>query len=112
MKKIEAIMRSCKLEDVKATLVDLHIEGMTVTEVKGVGGQNSHTEMYRGNTYIVKCQPQIKVEVVLDDDRLDETVAAIVRAGKLGRMGSGELYVSNVEDAIRIRTQETGAAAI
>ena len=112
MKKIEAIIKPFKLEEVKEALADLGIEGMTVSEVKGFGRQKGHTEIYRGSEYTVDFLPKIKIEVVLSDSALDSALAAIVKSAKTGKIGDGKVFVSAVEEAIRIRTDETGEKAI
>ena len=112
MKKIEAIIKPFKLDDVKEALGRLGIEGMTITEVKGFGRQRGHTELYRGAEYIVDFLPKVKVEVLLADDRLDEVIEALQTAAHTGRIGDGKLFVIPVEEAIRIRTNERGVAAI
>ncbi len=112
MKKIEAIIKPFKLEEVKDALADLGIEGMTVSEVKGFGRQKGHTEIYRGSEYTVDFLPKIKIEVVLADSLLESAVAAIVKAAKTGKIGDGKVFVSPVEEAIRIRTDETGEKAV
>lgn len=112
MKKVEAIIKPFKLEEVKDALGDIGIEGMTVIEVKGFGRQKGHTEIYRGSEYTVDFLPKIKVELVLADDRVSAAVAAIVKAAKTGKIGDGKVFVSTVEDAIRIRTEEKGDAAV
>jgi len=112
MKKIEAIIKPFKLEEVKEALADLGIEGMTVSEVKGFGRQKGHTEIYRGSEYTVDFLPKIKIEVVVTDSLLDSALAAIVKSAKTGKIGDGKVFVSPVEDAIRIRTDETGEKAI
>ena len=112
MKKIEAIIKPFKLEEVKEALADLGIEGMTVSEVKGFGRQKGHTEIYRGSEYTVDFLPKIKIEVVLSDSALDSALAAIVKSAKTGKFGDGKVFVSAVEEAIRIRTDETGEKAI
>jgi nitrogen regulatory protein PII len=112
MKKIEAIIKPFKLEEVKDALADLGIEGMTVSEVKGFGRQKGHTEIYRGSEYTVDFLPKIKIEVVLADGLLEGAVAAIVKAAKTGKIGDGKVFVSPVEEAIRIRTDETGEKAV
>jgi nitrogen regulatory protein PII len=112
MKKIEAIIKPFKLEEVKDALSDLGIEGMTVSEVKGFGRQKGHTEIYRGSEYTVDFLPKIKLEIVLAENQLDAAVAAIVRAAKTGKIGDGKVFVSNVEEAIRIRTEEKGTQAV
>ncbi len=112
MKKIEAIIKPFKLEEVKAALAELGIEGMTVTEVKGFGRQRGHTEVYRGAEYTVDFLPKIKLEVVLDDARLDAAVSAILQAAKTGKIGDGKIFVSKLEEVVRIRTEERGTEAV
>ena len=112
MKKIEAIIKPFKLEDVKEALSSLGVEGMTVTEVKGFGRQKGHTEIYRGSEYTVDFLPKIKVEVVLADNRVAEAVQAIVKAAKTGKIGDGKVFVSSIENALRIRTEEVGEQAV
>ncbi len=112
MKKIEAIIKPFKLEEVKDALGDIGIEGMTVSEVKGFGRQKGHTEIYRGSEYTVDFLPKIKIELVLADDRAESAVTAIVKGAKTGKIGDGKVFVSNIEEAIRIRTEEKGANAI
>jgi nitrogen regulatory protein PII len=112
MKKIEAIIKPFKLEEVKEALADLGIEGMTVSEVKGFGRQKGHTEIYRGSEYTVDFLPKIKIEVVVSDSVLDGALAAIVKSAKTGKIGDGKVFVSPVDEAIRIRTDETGEKAI
>ncbi len=112
MKKLEAIIKPFKLEEVKDALAELGIEGMTVSEVKGFGRQKGHTEIYRGSEYTVDFLPKIKIEVVLGDSLLESATAAIVKAAKTGKIGDGKVFVSAVEEAIRIRTDETGEKAV
>ncbi len=112
MKKIEAIIKPFKLEEVKDALAELGIEGMTVSEVKGFGRQKGHTEIYRGSEYTVDFLPKIKVEVVLADNLLEEATNAIIKAAKTGKIGDGKVFVYHIEDAIRIRTEETGERAV
>src|SRR5216110_1082144 len=112
MKKIEAIIKPFKLEDVKEALAEIGVEGMTVTEVKGFGRQKGHTEIYRGSEYTVDFLPKIKVEVVLAENRVAEAVQAIVKAAKTGKIGDGKVFVSSIENALRIRTEETGEQAV
>ena len=112
MKKIEAIIKPFKLEEVKSGLAELGIEGMTVTEVKGFGRQKGHTEIYRGSEYTVDFLPKLKVELVIEDEEVEAAVAAIIKAAKTGKIGDGKVFVSPVEEAIRIRTEEKGANAI
>ncbi len=112
MKKIEAIIKPFKLEEVKDALGEIGIEGMTVTEVKGFGRQKGHTEIYRGSEYTVDFLPKIKLELILTDKQVDAAVATIVKAAKTGKIGDGKVFVYPVEQAIRIRTDEKGDAAI
>jgi nitrogen regulatory protein P-II 1 len=112
MKKIEAIIRHFKLEDVKNALVEKGISGMTITEVRGFGRQKGHTEMYRGTEYRVDFVPKVKVEVVVDDAKLQMAVDAIVKVAQTGQIGDGKIFVSALEESIRIRTGETGGDAI
>jgi nitrogen regulatory protein P-II 1 len=112
MKKVEAIIKPFKLEEVKDALSQIGIEGMTVSEVKGFGRQKGHTEIYRGAEYKVDFLPKIKVEIVLPDVRVEAAVRAIVTAAKTGKIGDGKVFVSDIEDIIRIRTEEKGEAAI
>jgi nitrogen regulatory protein PII len=112
MKKIEAIIKPFKLEEVKEALLDLGIEGMTVSEVKGVGRQKGHTEIYRGSEYTVDFLPKIKIEVVLADSIVENATVAVVKAAKTGKIGDGKVFVYNIDEAIRIRTDETGEKAI
>src|SRR5947207_5354103 len=112
MKKIEAIIKPFKLEEVKDALSEVGIEGMTVSEVKGFGRQKGHTEIYRGSEYTVDFLPKIKLEVVVSDKQLDNAVTAIIKAAKTGKIGDGKVFVSDVEEAIRIRTEEKGEQAV
>lgn len=112
MKKIEAIIKPFKMEDVKEALSEVGVEGMTVTEVKGFGRQKGHTEIYRGSEYTVDFLPKVKFEVVIADDRVQKAVDAIVAAAKTGKIGDGKVFVLPVEEAIRIRTEERGDIAI
>jgi len=112
MKKIEAIIKPFKLEEVKEAIAELGVEGMTVTEVKGFGRQKGHTEIYRGSEYNVDFLPKIKLEVVVTDAILDPVVAAVVKAAKTGKIGDGKVFVLPVDDAVRIRTEETGDKAV
>ncbi len=112
MKKVEAIIKPFKLEEVKDALAEVGIEGMTATEVKGFGRQKGHTEIYRGSEYTVDFLPKIKLELVVADARVDAAVAAIVKSAKTGKIGDGKIFVSTVEQAIRIRTEEKGDSAI
>jgi nitrogen regulatory protein P-II 1 len=112
MKKVEAIIKPFKLEEVKDALGEIGIEGMTITEVKGFGRQKGHTEIYRGSEYTVDFLPKIKIEVVLPDTLVGVAIEAIVRAARTGKIGDGKVFVSNVETAIRIRTEESGENAV
>ena len=112
MKKIEAIIKPFKLEEVKDALAEVGIEGMTVSEVKGFGRQKGHTEIYRGSEYTVDFLPKIKLEIVVSDGQLDNAVAAIIKAAKTGKIGDGKGFVTNVEEAVRIRTEEKGEQAV
>jgi nitrogen regulatory protein P-II 1 len=112
MKKIEAIIKPFRLTDVKDALNELGIQGMTVSEVKGFGRQKGHTEIYRGSEYTVDFLPKIKIETVVADNLKDAAVAAIVKAAKTGKIGDGKVFVSSLEEAIRIRTDERGDSAI
>ena len=112
MKKIEAIIKPFKLEDVKEALSEVGIEGMTVTEVKGFGRQKGHTEIYRGSEYTVDFLPKVKLDIVVADDRAQRAVDAIVQSAKTGKIGDGKVFVLPMDDAIRIRTEERGDSAI
>lgn len=112
MKKIEAIIKPFKMEDVKEALAEIGVEGMTVTEVKGFGRQKGHTEIYRGSEYTVDFLPKVKFEIVVADDRVDRAVEAIVKSAKTGKIGDGKVFVIPLSDAIRIRTEERGDAAV
>ncbi|MEI8341215.1 MAG: P-II family nitrogen regulator [Verrucomicrobiota bacterium] len=112
MKKVEAIIKPFKMEDVKEALAEIGVEGMTVTEVKGFGRQKGHTEIYRGSEYTVDFLPKVKIEIVLSDDRVQKAVDAIVQSAKTGKIGDGKIFVLPLEEAIRIRTEEQGDAAI
>jgi len=112
MKKIEAIIKPFKLDEVKEALQEVGLQGITVTEAKGFGRQKGHTELYRGAEYVVDFLPKVKVEVVLPDDLVERAVDAIRNAAQTGRIGDGKIFISSVEEAIRIRTGETGAEAI
>jgi nitrogen regulatory protein P-II 1 len=112
MKKIEAIIKPFKLDEVKEALQEVGLQGITVTEAKGFGRQKGHTELYRGAEYVVDFLPKVKVEVVLQDDLLESAVSAIREAAQTGRIGDGKIFVSPVEDVVRIRTGETGADAV
>ena len=112
MKKIEAIIKPFKLEEVKDALGEIGIEGMTVSEVKGFGRQKGHTEIYRGSEYTVDFLPKIKIEVVTTDQQVEGAVATIVKAARTGKIGDGKVFVSAIEQAVRIRTEEKGEAAV
>ncbi len=112
MKKIEAILKPFKLDDVKEALTEVGIEGMTVMEVKGFGRQKGHTEIYRGSEYTVDFLPKVKLDVVVADDQVEKAVEAIIKAGKTGKIGDGKVFVLPVEKAIRIRTDEEGDKAL
>jgi len=112
MKKIEAIIKPFKLEEVKDALGEIGIEGMTVIEVKGFGRQKGHTEIYRGSEYTVDFLPKVKIDVVVADNQVDAAIAAIVKAAKTGKIGDGKIFVSPVDQAIRIRTEEKGEQAV
>ena len=112
MKKIEAIIKPFKLDEVKEALQDVGVQGLSVIEVKGFGRQKGHTELYRGAEYIVDFLPKVKIEVVLEDDQVENAVAAIVEAAKTEKIGDGKIFVSPVEQVLRIRTGETGIDAI
>ena len=112
MKKIEAIIKPFKLDEVKEALQEIGLQGITVIEAKGFGRQQGHTELYRGAEYVVDFLPKVKIEVVLADDMLDKAVEAIQKAAKTGRIGDGKIFISTIEEAIRIRTGESGRDAI
>ena len=112
MKKIEAIIKPFKLDEVKEALQEVGLQGITVTEAKGFGRQKGHTELYRGAEYVVDFLPKVKIEIVLGDDMVEKAIDAIRRAAQTGRIGDGKIFVSNIEEAIRIRTGESGIDAI
>ena len=112
MKKIEAIFKPFKLDEVRGALSDIGVSGLTVTEVKGFGRQKGHTELYRGAEYVVDFLPKVKVDVVIPDNMLDRAVDAIVKAARTGKIGDGKIFVSSVDQVVRIRTGETNEAAI
>ena len=112
MKKIEAIIKPFKLDDVKEALQEIGLQGMTVIEAKGFGRQKGHTELYRGAEYVVDFLPKLKVEVVVADDQVEAAIEAILKAAKTGKIGDGKIFVLDVANVIRIRTGETGAAAV
>jgi nitrogen regulatory protein P-II 1 len=112
MKKIEAIIKPFKLDEVKEALHEIGLAGITVIEAKGFGRQKGHTELYRGAEYVVDFLPKVKIEIVLDDGQVERAIEAIQQAARTGRIGDGKIFVSNIEEAIRIRTGETGVDAI
>ena len=112
MKKIEAVIKPFKLEDVKTALAEIGIEGMTVTEVKGFGRQKGHTEIYRGSEYTVDFLPKVKVEIVVADSIVAKVIEAVVKAAKTGKIGDGKVFVLPVEEVVRIRTDERGETAV
>ena len=112
MKKIEAIIKPFKLDEVKEALHEIGVSGITVTEAKGFGRQKGHTELYRGAEYVVDFLPKVKIEVVVPDERVERAIDAIRKAAQTGRIGDGKIFVLNVEDAVRIRTGESGIDAI
>jgi nitrogen regulatory protein P-II 1 len=112
MKKIEAIIKPFKLDEVKEALQEIGLQGITVTEAKGFGRQKGHTELYRGAEYVVDFLPKVKLELVLGDGMVEKAIEAIITSAKTGRIGDGKIFVSNVEEAVRIRTGETGNDAI
>ena len=112
MKKIEAIIKPFKLEDVKEALAEIGVEGMTVTEVKGFGRQKGHTEIYRGSEYTVDFLPKLKIELVVSDALVQTAIDAIIQAARTGKIGDGKIFVSSVEEVIRIRTEERGEQAV
>jgi nitrogen regulatory protein P-II 1 len=112
MKKVEAIIKPFKLDEVKDKLNELGIQGITVTEVKGFGRQKGHTELYRGAEYVVDFLPKIKMEIVLAESQVEDVINAIAKAGQTGRIGDGKIFVTNIEEAVRIRTGERGEDAV
>ena len=112
MKKIEAIIKPFKLDEVREALAEVGVTGLTVTEVKGFGRQKGHTELYRGAEYVVDFLPKVKIEVVVTKDKLDAVIEAIVKAARTGKIGDGKIFVTSVELVVRIRTGETNEAAI
>jgi len=112
MKKIEAIIKPFKLEDVREALTESGIAGMTATEVQGFGRQKGHTELYRGAEYVVDFLPKVKVELVVDDDQVDSCIEAIIKASRTGKIGDGKIFVTTVDRAVRIRTGEEGSEAL
>lgn len=112
MKLVTAVIKPFKLDDVRAALSDVGVQGMTVTEVKGFGRQKGHTELYRGAEYVVDFLPKVKLELVIDDSMVDQSVEAITKAAHTGKIGDGKIFVTSVDDIVRIRTGETGADAV
>jgi nitrogen regulatory protein PII len=112
MKKIEAIIRPFKLDEVKEALMEEGIRGLTISEVRGYGRQKGHTETYRGSEYQIEFIPKIKIEIVVDDTLLDKVVDAILRTAKTGQVGDGKIFISDIQDVIRIRTEESGSEAL
>jgi nitrogen regulatory protein P-II 1 len=112
MKKLEVIIKPFKLDEVKEALHEVGIQGITITEAKGFGRQKGHTELYRGAEYVVDFLPKVKIEVVVDDEQVERVIEAIQKAAHTGRIGDGKIFVSPIEEAIRIRTGETGAGAL
>ena len=112
MKKIEAVLKPFKLDEVREALSEVGVTGLTVTEVKGFGRQKGHTELYRGAEYVVDFLPKVKIEIVVSDNLVDEAVETIVNAARTGKIGDGKIFVTSVEQVVRIRTDETGDTAI
>ncbi len=112
MKKIEAIIRPFKIDDVREALVEIGIKGMTITEVKGYGRQKGHTEMYRGSEYQIDFLPKMKIEIIAPDDQVDKILATIIKSAKTGQVGDGKIFIYPVEEVIRVRTEESGEAAL
>lgn len=112
MKKVEAIIKPFKLEEVKEALASVGVQGLTVSEVKGFGRQKGHKELYRGAEYVVEFLPKVKLEIVVSDDKLESVIEAVVKAASTGRIGDGKIFVSPIEEAVRIRTGESGDIAI
>ena len=112
MKKIEAVIKPFKLDEVKEALQEIGVQGLSVIEVKGFGRQKGHTELYRGAEYVVDFLPKVKIEVALDDDQVEPAIAAIIDAAKTDKIGDGKIFVSTIEQAIRIRTGESGSEAL
>jgi len=112
LKLVTAIIKPFKLDDVRSALSDIGVQGMTVCEVKGFGRQKGHTELYRGAEYVVDYIPKVKIEIAIDDDRLDAVVDAIIEAARTGKIGDGKIFVTTLENAIRVRTGESGGSAL
>jgi nitrogen regulatory protein P-II 1 len=112
MKKIEAIIRPFKLDEVKEALIEEGLKGLTISEVRGYGRQKGHTETYRGAEYQIEFVPKIKIEIIVDDNKLDKAVEAILRSARTGQVGDGKIFISDVQEVIRIRTEESGTQAL
>ena len=112
MKKVEAVVKPFKLDEVREALSDIGVTGLTVTEVKGFGRQKGHTELYRGAEYVVDFLPKVKVEAIIADTLVERAIEAIIKAARTGKIGDGKIFVTNVEQAVRIRTGESGEAAV
>ena len=112
MKKLEAIVKPFKLQDVKDALVEIGVEGMSITEIKGFGRQKGHTEIYRGSEYVVDLIPKMKIDIILQDSQVDPAVQAIIKSAQTGKIGDGKIFISAIEEVIRIRTAETGEDAL
>ena len=112
MKIVSAVIKPFKLDDVRSALADIGINGLTVYEVKGFGRQKGHTELYRGAEYVVDYIPKVKIEVAIDDDRMDAVIDAIIEASRTGKIGDGKIFVTNLENVVRIRTSESGSSAL
>jgi len=112
MKKIEAIIRPFKLDDVKEALLEEGIKGLTISEVRGYGRQKGHTETYRGSEYRIEFVPKIKIELVIQDNKMEKVIQAIIRTAKTGQVGDGKIFISDISDVIRIRTEESGEEAL
>jgi nitrogen regulatory protein P-II 1 len=112
MKKIEAIIKPFKLDEVREALSEIGVSGLTVTEVKGFGRQKGHTELYRGAEYVVDFLPKVKIEIVVPEDSVDSAIEAIIKAARTGKIGDGKIFVTSVEQVVRIRTGETGESAV
>ncbi len=112
MKKVEAVIKPFKLDEVKDALQEIGVQGMTVTEARGYGRQKGHTELYRGAEYVIDFLPKVKIELIISDDQVDRVVEAIINTARSGRIGDGKIFVTDVEDVIRIRTGERGPQAI
>ncbi len=112
MKKIEAIIRPFKLDEVKEALIEAGIKGLTITEVRGYGRQKGHTETYRGSEYRIEFIPKIKIEIVVEEEKMETVIETVIRTAKTGQVGDGKIFISDIEDVIRIRTEESGEEAL